>query len=758
MRAIPTKGAGGGIFLLHSPKQIPLIVEDRKNNKTMHKNKFINRSLYAVLTVGVSSALFSCQNDMHEDIAGNESDIVSFCIDKSSWGDASDTRSGSGKWMREIDRAVLRTSESNDTLCLRAIESDGIDLGPSVSTRGSSIGDVSELSSFGCFAYTEQSGYKFYINNEEYSKGSDGKFTSENIYYWPGVQQNLSLDFYCYAPYNCNGLTVPSVASESGTRFLEYAVPTDVSKQQDLMLADGAGLKALPSNHNQVLDLSFKHLLSAVRIETGSSMQAGTIKSITFSNLYGSANIDMDNPTAWTGHSDYKSFTFAPEGGVQVTGTKDQEIMAGANTMLMLPQAMQPETSLDPTMLTVVFNDGTGSQDRELTAELSGEWQMGRTYTYKLTITPEYELEFTQDNPTEVDAHYGIIPIKIKANELKEGWTVTSDQSWATLKSQLTPFEQDGYWLDNVDNKNSKYSNYCKSVGVPVERTQYIVGTKQGEYIELYLFVEENLGAERSVILNLVPNDQPKAKPSTLTITQKIPYWSNGIGWEEIEEDGNSLPYGFKWDRKVSYQKKGSWWDDRLAKWTFLKPFTGFWGLITAILNPQTVDYVTVSRSNDIVRVDIDYSKIENVSESQNMNDGQSNTFNLYTNSGGTSFNGELTLINDGYSVVPDSESGSLETVNNYAALYALKKNKVTVGESSSGGNTAYALIISQSDVKWYLPASGQFVNIPSDMNGKQYWSSTAINDNENAYSWNGAAAPTLRMKNLNVRAVRVKD
>ena len=724
----------------------------------MHKNKFINRSLYAVLTVGVSSALFSCQNDMHEDIAGNESDIVSFCIDKFSWGDVSDTRSGSGKGMREIDRAVLRTSESNDTLCLRAIESDGIDLGPSVSTRGSSIGDVSALTSFGCFAYTEQSGYKFYINNEEYSKGSDGKFTSENIYYWPGVQQNLSLDFYCYAPYNCNGLTVPSVASESGTRFLEYAVPTDVSKQQDLMLADGAGLKALPGNHNQVLDLSFKHLLSAVRIETGSSMQAGTIKSITFSNLYGSANIDMDNPTAWTGHSDYKSFTFAPEGGVQVTGTEDQEIMAGANTMLMLPQAMQPETSLDPTMLTVVFNDGTGSQDRELTAELSGEWQMGKTYTYKLSITPEYELEFTQDNPTEVDAHYGIIPIKFKANELKEGWTITSNQPWATLKSKLTPFEQQGYWLDTSD----AYTAYCNSLTpkVPVERTLEITGSEQGEIL-LYLFMSENSGdAERQVTLSIRPSDQTNATLSTITITQKCPNWNNNLGWEQIEETDNNLPFGFKWERIVTYAQT-------FGGWTALSAILNQWFLKVHFakpgansgwnwLDPTTVDYVNISRNDKKVSITIDYTLISSVGNAIDSENGHDNTYNLFTTSGQGAFDGESYLINNGYNV--ESSSGSNEQPSNYAALYAMKKNQFQVEVVSGSTENTYALSIPQTDVKWYLPASGQFVNVPSDMNGKQYWSSTAINDNANAYSWNGAANSTPRMDNHYVRAVRVKD
>lgn len=693
----------------------------------MHKNKFINRSLYAVLTVGVSSTLFSCQNDMHEDIAGNESDIVSFCIDKSSWGDASDTRSGSGKGMREIDRAVLRTSESNDTLCLRAIESDGIDLGPSVSTRGSSIGDVSALSSLGCFAYTEQSGYKFYINNEEYSKGSDGKFTSENIYYWPGVQQNLSLDFYCYAPYNCNGLTVPSVASESGTRFLEYAVPTDVSKQQDLMLADGAGLKALPGNHNQVLDLSFKHLLSAVRIETGSSMQAGTVKSVSFKNLYGSANIDMDNPTAWQDYSLYES-SFTVEPNMTVTsGQAGQVIVGGDNTLLILPQAMKPVDGLEPTILTIVFNDGT--KDRTLETELTGEWLMGKTYIYHLSITPEYTLEFNETEPI-ADAHYVIMPIHIKAGDLNGGsyTVVSSNPDICKLRANLVGPEEQGYWPKE------------STGGGDFIRSNSLTLSTEGEVI-VYAFLTENATeSDRNVELQLQYNG---STVNTLTITQKCPVWSSDgtMGWENTEEDPEK-PFGFAWTRKVTYRIEG--WANLWVG--IVKLFGGYrdgngikWG--GSIFSSYTCT--------------LDYSKVQNLSNVYSVTDGLENTKNFTTNNASNLASLESSLENMG---TVTSQDGDINESNDFAALVCLKKNAATIQKQESAGTVAYIPSISLEDIKWYLPARGQFTDMPADMNGKVYWSSTAINDNANAYSWNGAATPTPRMENHNVRAVRVKD
>lgn len=698
----------------------------------MHKNKFINRSLYAVLTVGVSSTLFSCQNDMHEDIAGNESDIVSFCIDKSSWGDASDTRSGSGKGMREIDRAVLRTSESNDTLCLRAIESDGIDLSPSVSTRGSSIGDVSALTSFGCFAYTEQSGYKFYINNEEYSKGSDGKFTSENIYYWPGVQQNLSLDFYCYAPYNCNGLTVPSIASESGTRFLEYAVPTDVSKQQDLMLAEGVNgteLKACPGDCNQVLNLSFKHLLSAVRIVTGSNMQAGTVKSVSFKNLYGSANIDMDNPTAWQDYSLYESsYTVSPN--VTVTsGQPDQVIVGGDNTLLMLPQTMKPVDGLEPTILTIVFNDGT--KDRTLETELTGEWLMGKTYTYRLSITPEYTLEFNETEPI-ADAHYVIKPIHIKAGDLNgSSYTVvSSNPDICKLRANLVGPEEQGYW----PKESTGGGDFIRSNSLSLNA--------EGDVL-VYAFLTENTTeADRTVDLQLQYNG---STVNTLTLTQKCPVWTSDgtMGWENTEEDPEK-PFGFAWTRIVTYKIDGL---NNL--WVLIvKAFGGY-------RDGNGIKWTSPSFSKPYYSCTLDYSKVQNLSNVYSVTDGLENTKNFTTNNASNLASLESSLENMG-SIT--SQDGDINESNDFAALVCLKKNAATIQKQESAGTVAYIPSISLEDIKWYLPASGQFTDMPADMNGKVYWSSTAINDNANAYSWNGAATPTPRMDNHNVRAVRVKD
>lgn len=690
----------------------------------MHKYKFINRSLYAALAVGASSTLFSCSNDMHDNIAGNETDIVSFCIDNYSWGNDADTRSGSVKGGHEIDRAVLRAAGSRDTLCVRAIETDGIDLGNSASTRGLQITSASGLDSFGCFAYTEQNGYKFFINNEEYSKDASGNFTSQNIYYWPDVQQNLSLDFYCYSPYNANGLTLPTEATETG-RILEYVVPTDVSKQQDLMIADGTNLKGLPGNHNKVLPLTFNHLLSAVRIVTGSNMMAGTVKSVSFRNLYGSANIDMDNPTAWNDYSlNESSYTVEPN--VSVTaGQADQVIIGDANTLLMLPQNMRPAEGLEPTILTVVFEDSKGT--RTLETELSGEWQMGKTYTYKLSITPEYTLEFAEETP-EQDAHYVICPIKIKAGDLNgANYTlVSSNPNICKLRANLVGPEEQGYW-PKEDTGDGDFA-----------RSESLTLNTEGDVI-VYAFLTENATeADRTVDLQLQYNG---TTVNTLTITQKCPAWSGNMGWENKEEEGIK-PFGFAWNRKVTY-----------------KPVN----LLAAIIIVIFYDWIDTGENPAVQWLGyrgadgctIDYSKVQSLSGVFSESDGLANTKGFRANSASDLASLEQSL--NGLCRIT-SEIGNNINSTDFAALVCIKKNPCNVAKQSQSGQDYYMPSFEDADIKWYLPASGQFTGMPSDMNGKQYWSSTAIDDNANAYSWNGSAISTPRMDNHYVRAVRIKE
>ena len=414
---------------------------------------------------------------------------------------------------------------------------------------------------------------------------------------------------------------------------------------------------------------------------------------------------------------------------------------------MMLPQRLPAGATVE-----VVFANAN-NEKRTLTASIGNtEWTMGTTVTYKLSITPEYELEFS-DIPTEVDAHYDIIPIKINAKDVEGDWTITSNQSWVTVKSALTSYEKDGYWL----NTTGDYSDYCSSEGVAVERQQTLDKSGNGE-VELYLFVSENNSTiDRTATLTL---SKDGTEAATIDVVQKCPNWQGDLGWEVLEEN-LTLPYGFKWDRKVTLQKTltGSRLEKYIEEWLTKQAFkvqpTNFLGWLGSLLWPTLVDYVNIARSGDVMTVVVDYSEIANVTSAMSAIDGQANTWNLYSNVGGTSFEGEQNLINSGYAIV--SESGSNEDTKNFAALYAVKLNAFDIHKGDLENQITYAIIPEQTDIKWYLPAINQFSD-GAGLSG-QYWSSTANNDNNNAnaYSWNSSSQSIPRMDSHKVRAVRQK-
>ena len=701
-------------------------------------------------TMLLCTLLFSCNNEDFLESGNPEKACDNICFGISSDKDVQ-TRgyAGSDDEGYTADRFVLRSDDSADTLCVRAIVSDGINMsgfeGEQALTRGTPVGKDNFYDKFHVLAYWSKNGApvdQFYMNtnasNVAASVGTGAIWSTEQIYYWPGADH--SFQFYAWAPTDAGGLTTPSSPS---SKELKYTVPADAADQKDIVVAT---TNEIPGNNNAAVPLTFKHICTAVRFAVGSQMQPGSIKSVALKGIPNTGTYDMAAGTWSLGDA---TVDFSQTLNKETTGTEanGDAITSEQGTFMMLPQRLPAGATVE-----VVFANAN-NEKRTLTASIGNtEWTMGTTVTYKLSITPEYELEFS-DIPTEVDAHYDIIPIKINAKDVEGDWTITSNQSWVTVKSALTSYEKDGYWL----NTTGDYSDYCSSEGVAVERQQTLDKSGNGE-VELYLFVSENNSTiDRTATLTL---SKDGTEAATIDVVQKCPNWQGDLGWEVLEEN-LTLPYGFKWDRKVTLQKTltGSRLEKYIEEWLTKQAFkvqpTDFLGWLGSLLWPTLVDYVNIARSGDVMTVVVDYSEIANVTSAMSATDGQANTWNLYSNVGGTSFEGEQNLINSGYAIV--SESGSNEDTKNFAALYAVKLNAFDIHKGGSENQITYAIIPEQTDIKWYLPAINQFSD-GAGLSG-QYWSSTANNDNNNAnaYSWNSSSQSIPRMDSHKVRAVRQK-
>ena len=671
----------------------------------------------------LSVTLFSCSSDVpYEHTDYSTTDNICFGISDSGNG----TRAAAANEAITTDRYVLRSSESSDTLCVRAVVSDGIGKAAAKHATRASM-QTTMYEQFSVVAQLKNSdgniAPRYYMNEVATKQGVVWQ-PSSSIYYWP---DNGSLRFLAWAPLDAELDESPVKPSEDVNKTtIKYTVPAELSKQRDLVAA-ATGYNASPvGGVCAPVSLQFKHLCTAIVVKTGATMAPGTIKSVTIKNVRNSGTYDMLS-SAWTLTDATANYTVSPDMATSSTTAEGTKLNADDATFMLLPQTLGADSELE-----VLFHDNISGRDRLLTASLNGaEWPMGKTVTYRLSITPEYELEFTSE-PQVQDAHYVIYPIKIKVDPgLTGGWKLKSTSPKVTLRKNLTELEEVGYWIEED------------------RGTQTIEGTESGD-ITVYAFLEENVtNAERDVVLELSPKGFPSATPAKFTIRQLCPSWNtDGLGCERIE--GKKYQWGFLWgdNMKMVYTVPGwilkKWWVEIVLTW-----FNDYG------------KYITVDRDSwsTSFRVTIDFNKIPSPNVAKSPTDGIKNSSELYN------FNG----ISDVSALIKRLENWGGTTnqtfplnPTEFAVRAAVMKNKFNKEVQSAGTETIERPILKDENLVWYLPAKDEFSTIVDDeypLHGN-YWTSTASDiaeDDENAYKYilNSGASLEKRTTLLNVRAVR---
>lgn len=671
----------------------------------------------------LSVTLFSCSSDVpYEHTDYSTTDNICFGISDSGNG----TRAAAANEAITTDRYVLRSSESSDTLCVRAVVSDGIGKAAAKHATRASM-QTTMYDQFNVVAQLKKSdgniAPRYYMNEVATKQGVVWQ-PSSSTYYWP---DNGSLRFLAWAPIDAELDESPVKPSEDVNKTtIKYTVPAELSKQRDLVAA-ATGYNASPAGGVCApVSLQFKHLCTAVVVKTGATMAPGTIKSVTVTNVRNSGTYDMLR-SAWTLNDATTSYTVSPDMATSGSTAEGTKLNADDATFMLLPQTLGADSKLE-----VMFHDNISGRDRLLTASLNGaEWPMGKTVTYRLSITPEYELEFTSE-PQVQDAHYVIYPIKIKVDPgLTGGWNLKSTSPKVTLRKNLTELEEVGYWIEED------------------RGTQTIEGTESGD-ITVYAFLEENVtNAERDVVLELSPKGFPSATPAKFTIRQLCPSWNaDGLGCERIE--GKKYQWGFLWgdNMKMVYTVPGwilkKWWVEIVLTW-----FNDYG------------KYITVDRDSwsTSFRVTIDFNKIPSPNVAKSPTDGKKNSSELYN------FNG----ISDVSALIKRLENWGGTTnqtfplnPTEFAVRAAVMKNKFNKEVQTSAGETIERPILKSENLVWYLPAKEEITAIVDNEYPLQgnYWTSTASDiseDDENAYKYilNSGASLEKRTTLLNVRAVR---
>ncbi len=687
----------------------------------------IHQLTASIAAVLLSASLFSCSSDDFFGKAETNTDGISFGV---STENGASTRANNSADGYTAARYTLRSDNSADTLCVRAVVTDGIgnDNAGRPATRAAR--QTSMYNDFKVVAAVKENGNlgtQYYMDDVATKTKTGTNWVPSKVYYWPG--SNRQLRFLAWAPTDASFQSVPNnyVPDNPNATKLQYTTPPEAKNQRDLVAAATDFIDS-PANDGTCtpVPLNFKHLCTAVIIKTGEQMTAGTIKSVSLKGVKNSGTYDMVS-SVWTLNNSTDDFTISPNQATTSTTSNGTDLNAGESTFMLLPQNLGSDSKLE-----VVFHDNISGRDRLLTASLNGaEWPMGKTVTYRLSITPEYELEFTSE-PQVQDAHYVIYPIKIKVDPgLTGGWKLKSTSPKVTLRKNLTELEEVGYWIEED------------------RGTQAIEGTESGD-ITVYAFLEENVtNAERDVVLELSPKGFPSATPAKFTIRQLCPSWNaDGLGCERIE--GKKYQWGFLWgdNMKMVYTVPGwilkKWWVEIVLTW-----FNDYG------------KYITVDRDSwsTSFRVTIDFNKIPSPNVAKSPTDGKKNSSELYN------FNG----ISDVSALIKRLENWGGTTnqtfplnPTEFAVRAAVMKNKFNKEVQTSAGETIERPILKSENLVWYLPAKEEITAIVDNEYPLQgnYWTSTASDiaeDDENAYKYilNSGASLEKRTTLLNVRAVR---
>ena len=351
-----------------------------------NKNKLIGLSLIALAT------LCACNDDNYADGKGNR--LVTFSVNAKANGGWSDINGSRSAWMspqaQQMGEPVEMEGKLNGKpVYLTSEVTEGFPTDTPTFTRGTQITTADGMSSFGVTAFL---GSQKYMDHVEIKKFADS-WKPETDYFW---LNGKSLDFYAWYPYNSaegtNGIPSGMTLNQEDFSSISYIVPSDVSKQEDLMFA--VNKNASEPADGKATSLDFKHSLAAVKfvvgdLPTGTKVTSVALKGVKYkgdlavtTDDKGEVQFTWSNLANETG-----DFTQATTKEVKENDT-DKAITKEDQTFFMMPQTLP-----DDAMAEVVVEDEKGAkvtltgalQDATAAEQAKNKWEAGNTYTYSIS-------------------------------------------------------------------------------------------------------------------------------------------------------------------------------------------------------------------------------------------------------------------------------------------------------------------------------------------------------------------------------------
>lgn len=755
--------------------------------------KRVNFRLFALAVALVAS---SCVKDVVVDsnFHGTSSEKICFGAELKDSGAV--TRSGV-----ETNRLGNHILKSGDMeFPVGVYQQNGINTGAEGETRGSVVNKVSAIDQFNVWAtfHKSDSESMSYFDNVSYTNNS-GTFNPADAadeYYWPG-----SGDVTFVAVANAPESGFVANKENNLLKSFTYTVPADPTQQNDVMLAK----TKVPGNTNSSVPLSFGHIMSAVNVKIGSVVK-GEIRSITFKNVYTTGTYLVDQGVWVVDKTKVGDFTVKMEGGKFVsTGNEASGTSVNTDDAIFM---MIPQNPGDNAEMVIEFYDTTTqtlySGATALRGSIAGDnWDKSKTTNYMLSIDESFTLTI-EPVGKKLDAHYiiGYANVTVDFKDTTKNWTITattSDGSEVTIlpEDEVNVIAKQGFWTDyEVDANGNKIADTSSTTGRNGYKTARGKTTWSGSGNVtnklFYIFIPENI-SDKDREIKLILSTGDSSATTTKVMLQKYPNWTaGGFGWEVVddEEEGE---YGFKFTRKRTFifpYNLGGWPNDytqneaeSIAN-TVINSFNASKYAWTSTYKCGTFNLSTR------MYVQVDYTKLNNIEGASSTDNGFDNTLALY-DLGGLVATGalEVTLENtmkteSGHEHEELFRNPTNDEWNNYsipknvdvtldangkavlsndlkgAVTYILKKNRYYLQQKkdATGNSNAFYAYFERNDIKWYMPASGQFTyfnanpNIDNDI-PYNYWSSTA--DDGEDYAYRGSGDQENRTTELRVIAVR---
>lgn len=736
--------------------------------------------------VAAAILMVSCIKDEVVDVPfiPSESETICFGV-ASDWGEYEDvTRSSVA--LNRTGNHELKSADGTFTLPMGVYVEDGIHaVSDMPETRGAKVDSKDAISNFNVWATLTKTDNAVinYFSNVAYEKNTtDNVFYPVNEaeeYYWPG---SGTLDFTAVANVPTSGFT-PTMADNALASF-NYTVPTDATAQPDILVANADDVNG---NLGTSVPLNFKHIMSAVNIQIGKVVQ-GEIRSITLTGVYNKGTYNVAT-RKWSVDTSSKSNYQVKIAGDKFTSTGNEAegtfVNASNATFMFIPQepAEGAEMIIEfyDTTTGRLYSDAAGAYAPALRGSIAGDiWDMAKTTNYRLSIDESFTLKI-EPTGKKLDAHYIITEVNVTVDGIAN-WTITatsndgqSSQLSILPKSAANPLAQQGFWTDKVVNE----SGVETTTSARGEQSYSGSGNLKNE--TFLLFIPENINdKDREIEIILSSSDTNKPAETTKVLLQKFPNWTGDIGWEVVDDD-EAGKYGFKWTRKVAYAYRYASFLNRHQQScnNLINEYgAGANGFAT------TGRYWHSSSFGYRPYILLDYSVLNNVTGADSSTDGFNNTLALYKAAGGTSTSQFETVIKNMKKVESGKEGENAYglptqteidegcpaesgTNNDLSAImeYIQKKNRYCLQKKNTTGSEGetgilYIPFFQEKDLKWFLPAYGQFTGVdftPENTtdSAADYWSSTTAGTST---AYIGSGAEKDRDLEFAVIAVRVNE